>query len=171
VRHSLSVAVVVLGGILALIGHASDAASLLIGATAVEAVLVCAVAISTSRTRDRVVELIAAGREDLPLLAIARERRRLLDRGCREALAARIDHVMQSAARPAAWPLHVPTVAQVEPQLDELASLLRDGHGDARSVAMIERLLVEGTSPLYGRDTLALSEQLHRIRFYLGSER
>lgn len=171
VKQSLLVAVVVFAGALALIEHAAEASSLLLGALAVEAALACAVAISRWRTHDRVIELIVDGREDLPLLAIERERRRLLDRGSREALAARIDQVrqlgQQPAAHPHAWPLHVPTIARVEPELSELASLLRDGQANARGAAMIERLLVEGSSPLYGRDPLALSEQLHRIRFHL----
>jgi hypothetical protein len=171
VKQSLLVAVVVFAGVLALIEHASAASSVLLGAVVVEATLACAVAISSCRTRDRVIELIVDGREDLPLLAIERERRRLLNPGNREALAARIDQVRllgrQSSARRDAWPLHRPTIARVAPELDRVAALLRSGRGDARAAAMIERLLSEGTSPLYGRDPLALSEQLHRIRFHL----
>jgi hypothetical protein len=115
VKQSLLVAVVVFAGVLALIEHASEASSLLFGALAVEATLACAVAISTWHTHDRVIELIIDGREDLPLLAIERERRRLLDRGNRKALVARIDQVrqlaQQSAAPRDAWPLRTITYA------------------------------------------------------------
>jgi hypothetical protein len=62
----------------------------------------------------------------------------------------------------------VAVVAAVTGELGEIARLLRSGEAAVRGVAMLERLLTDGASALYGEDVRTLREELHRIRFILG---
>jgi hypothetical protein len=55
----------------------------------------------------------------------------------------------------------------VAPDLATLAAQLRSGDTNLRGVAGAERLLIDGTSSLYGQDENLLSEELHRIRYLL----
>jgi hypothetical protein len=60
-------------------------------------------------------------------------------------------------------------LAAVEPQLRELArSLHADGAG-VRGVALLDRLITSGSSPLYGARVEPLRDELGRIRYLLGS--
>ena len=55
----------------------------------------------------------------------------------------------------------------VAPDLATLAAQLRSADTNLRGVAAVERLLIDGTSSLYGQDDTLLSEELHRIRYLL----
>jgi hypothetical protein len=121
-----------------------------------------------------VLELIVQGRGDLPLRAIACERRRLLDRGHQQHLAAWLDAIRNEAKHPIparrARPIcSVRVIAAAAPDLATIAELLRSEDAGLRGVAATQRLLVDGTSSLYGQDENRLCEELHRIRFLLGS--
>jgi len=61
----------------------------------------------------------------------------------------------------------VRTVAAVVDDLQEIVALLRAGGTRARGVALAERLLTEGVSPLYGYDAIALRDELRRVRYLL----
>ena len=52
-------------------------------------------------------------------------------------------------------------------QLSEIAGLLREGSPEVRGVALVERLLTSGGSPLYGTNIDLLREELRRARYLL----
>jgi len=127
------------------------------------------------RKRQRALDLILEGRERLPIAAIRRERRRLLDPRTRSLLAASFQTMAQEAtSRPkmvirASRPLFdVKVVAGVAEELRAVARLLGPESESARGVALAERLVMDGmASPLYGHNIAALREQLKRIRYLL----
>lgn len=119
--------------------------------------------------RERVRELIIAGRGGLPLPALERERRLLQRPRRRAALADALEDLVRAAVR---WPRIVPTARPVfDPrvvraaaaELRALASRLRATTADARAIALVERLLTSGASPLYGREPDELRHELMRI--------
>jgi hypothetical protein len=114
------------------------------------------------------------GRETLPLAPIQRERQRLLEARTRRYVARSFERVLQHVTRrPAPVPasvrplFDVRTVAAVVDDLREIVTLLHAGVPRARGVALAERLLTEGVSPLYGYDAMALRDELHRVRYLL----
>ena len=158
----------------AFVDGASAALALVLATAIVESALVCNAAVLSCSNRDGVLELIVQGRGDLPLPAIARERRRLLDRGHQQHLAGWLDGIRDQAEHPIRAPrarpiFSVRVVAAVAPELVTIAAQLRSGDTGLRGVAATQRLLVDGTSSLYGQDENRLCEELHRIRFLLGS--
>ena len=71
---------------------------------------------------------------------------------------------------PGALPMVRPGVAAaVLAELAAVAALLRSERPGLRGVALAERLLTDGASPLYGQDIGALREQLRRASFLLRS--
>ena len=123
--------------------------------------------------RELCLELVIAGRERLPLAAVARERRRLDDPRRQAQLATSLEHLAAFAVprrlpRERQRPIYNPRVlAAVEPQLRDVAARLRDGGVDLRGVALLDRLLTSGTSPLYGERACSLRDELARGRYLL----
>ena len=123
--------------------------------------------------RELCLELVIAGRERLPLAAVARERRRLDDPRRQAQLATSLEHlaaiaVQRRLPRERQRPIYNPRVlAAVEPQLRDVAARLRDGGVDLRGVALLDRLLTSGTSPLYGERACSLRDELARGRYLL----
>lgn len=117
--------------------------------------------------------LIDQGQECLPIAAVRRERRRLLDPRHREQLAAWIETMCDEARHhtvvPASpHPLFRPRViAAVEPQLAATATALRADSPGVRGVLRAQRLLEQGASPLYGHDADLLRRELQRIQLLL----
>src|SRR3712207_3963264 len=72
--------------------------------------------------------------------------------------------VHADAPAPPLW--SVPVLRPPEPELRELARLLRAGGADIGGVAMLEQLRCSGAKP-DGNDQRALIEQLGRIRYHL----
>ena len=67
-----------------------------------------------------------------------------------------------------ARPLFDPRViANVSADLRSVSSLLRKEHVRAHGVAVAERLITDGGSPLYAHDENRLREELHRISHLL----
>lgn len=60
-------------------------------------------------------------------------------------------------------------LAAVEPQLLDVARLLDAEGAGVRGIAMLDRLITSGTSPLYGSRVEPLRDELGRIRYLLGS--
>ncbi|HET6867145.1 MAG TPA: DUF3093 family protein [Solirubrobacteraceae bacterium] len=125
---------------------------------------------SRQRVRDEAIELIADGRETLPIAAVERQRQRLLSRRTRNAMARTLETMLHQALRPprimtrGARPLFsARVIASVAPDLLAVISLLQTEQTRARGVAMTERLLAHGDSPLYDREPNGLLEELHRI--------
>ena len=67
-------------------------------------------------------------------------------------------------------PLYAPLIAAAQDDLRELAGLLRSGSAAVRGIALCERLVTLGTSPLYGRDLAPLQTELHRARFLMAGD-
>jgi hypothetical protein len=118
-------------------------------------------------------DLVIGGREQLPLAAVGCELRRLRDPRRRAWLAGAVERLADSAdpRRPEIGlgpPLHNRRVlAAVQPQLRDLAQSLQAGGGGLRGVAMLDRLITSGTSPLYGSRVGPLRDELGRIRYLL----
>lgn len=143
-----------------------------LGAVAVSALLVAGILVARSRVRGRAFELIATGREELPLPVVASERSRLCDRRNRRRLASTIDVIaVQPESREWWAPVYADhaAVRGAERELREIATLLRDLPSvRARGVALVTNLVSDGaTSPLYHGPALRLREELGRIRHVL----
>lgn len=173
-EQSLVVAAVLSASIVALADGRPAALAFVIAAAIVQSALVCNVAMLSCNKRAQVLALIVEGRGDLPLHDLARERRRLLDRGHQQQLAGWLDGIRRDAGEPVrtgrARPIFsVRVIVAVAPDLAAIATQLRSGDTNLRGVAAAERLLIDGTSSLYGRDEHLLSEELRRIRYLLRS--
>jgi hypothetical protein len=172
-ERSLVVATILAASIVAFADGVSAALAFVLATAIVESVLVCDAAVLSCSKRDRVLELIVQGRGDLPLPAIACERRRLLDRGHQRHLAGWLDGIRDQAEHPIRAPrarpmFSVRVIVAVAPELATIAAQLRsEVAAGLRGIAATERLLVDGTSSLYGQDETRLCEDLHRIRYLL----
>ena len=143
-----------------------------IGALMAEVVLGCRLFLLTQRRRDMCVDLIAQGREDLPLAAVERERRRLASPRYR----ARLARTIEELARPLALhpvdarpPLDPRALEPARPQLQELAQTLPRHDVSIRGVALLELLITSPMSPLYGAEPDRLKRELGRVRYLLRS--
>jgi hypothetical protein len=174
-RQSLTAASASALGAAGLAFGAGWALPLLVVAGAVQLVLAAGLALVVALARERARDLFAEGWEHLPLPPLARQRRRLLDRRYREGLARAFESVVAKAER---WPrilrtarplFNVRLVREVAPELLEIAELLRVVASSARAVALSERLLTSGASPLYGVEIDDLRSELSRIREALRS--
>jgi hypothetical protein len=160
----------VAAGLSSLLGPA--AIRLAIGAAAVSGFLLLAALIAHVRLRERAFELIASGREELPLSVVANERSRLRDCNYRRRLARTLDVItLQPDTREWWSPLYADreAVLAAQSELKEIATLLRELPSvRARGVALVTRLIRDGaTSPLYQGPPPRLREELGRIRHVL----
>jgi hypothetical protein len=126
------------------------------------------------RVADRARDLIAEGREALPIAAVQHQRERLVARRRSEVLARTLETMIRDATHPAtiitrgARPLFdVRVIATVAHDLRAVIDLLQTDTARARGVALIERLITDGHSPLYARDAGLLREELYRVRHAL----
>jgi hypothetical protein len=143
-----------------------------VGAAAVAAFFLAAAFVARLRLRGRAFELIASGREDLPLESIASERSRLRDQAYRRKLARTLQVItLQPEARDWWTPTYADRASVVAARADllEIARLLRDLPSvSARGVALVTALVRDGaTSPLYQGPAVRLQEELGRIRHML----
>ena len=144
------------------------------GAVAFEVVLGCRLFLLEQSRRQECVTLIAAGREDLPLDAVARERGRLARPRNRVRLARTIEELARPqpfgahplSARP---PLDARVVGPVRPQLHELAQQLPRDDVSIRGVALLELLISSPMSALYGAEPEQLKREVGRVRYLLMS--
>jgi hypothetical protein len=144
--------------------------ALVVGAIGAEVLVGCRLFLLLEERRNGCRALIATGREDLPLAAIARERARLAAPQHQEQLAQAIARLMPLARRPgpavtAHASVDVQVVRQVAVELLELMWMLRMRHVSARAVALVEQLLSSPGSPLYGDDADLLRRELGRVRY------
>ena len=173
-RDAPAVVVAAACGAVAAVEGMSWGVPVMLGAAGALILLVAAAAVFHGRERVHALALILDGRERLPLPAVERERRRLLAASLRRRLAASLLEMAEpDAGRVAtltagAAPIFdVPVLREVEPDIRRLAALLHLEPSDARAVALVERLLTNGLSPLYGRDAEVLREELHRLQYLL----
>jgi hypothetical protein len=131
-------------------------------------------ALRVQARRDRVLDLVLAGRESLSLTVVERQRRRLASSRTRRSLARTLEAMIEETLhRP--WPvplssrplLHPPLIAAAQDELRAVAKLLRSGGASVRGVALCERLVTGGDSPLYGREPEPLRSELCRARVLL----
>jgi hypothetical protein len=183
--HALELQTVFVRDVLAVVGVAlALAAATVIGfvswpalviALVVAGALVAAGLFARAAVRSRALDVIAEGRERVPVPAVARERERLLDARHRRMLAGSLARLRSAAERPAPWaprstvPAYPGTLRAVGPELAELEALLAQPLGTARGVALVKRLLVDGVSPLHGGDAQRLREELRRITLLLAA--
>lgn len=173
-RQVAAVALLLVGSLAALVLGIGQAVTLVIGASIVLLGLGVVAGEQWGRRRHAARQLVLDGRESLPLAPIQRERRRLLAARTRRYVARSFERVLQHVTRrPAPVPasvrplFDVGTVATVVDDLHEIVALLHAGVPQARGVALAERLLTEGVSPLYGYDAIALRDELRRVRYLL----
>jgi hypothetical protein len=173
-ERCLAVSVVLAIGVCALISDLSLGAPVTVAAaTVLVTLLVRIAALGASRNRCA-LELVAEGRGQLPVEAVVRARRRLLDPAERERLARTLDVIRAEAERRpgechSIRPLYsVPVVRAVSSELADVARLVREGRG-LRGLAGAEQLVTDGRSPLYGDVEVTLRHELGRIRFLLAS--
>ena len=161
------------------VATASGLAALPRPAVAIAAAVACLLAAATlaarATVRGRARDLIAEGREDVPVAAVARECERLLGLRHRQMLARSLRRLRVAAEGPppsrsrGTRPLHADTLRTVGPELRQLEALLGQPHGGARGVALARRLLVEAASPLRAGDPQRLREELRRISILLAA--
>jgi hypothetical protein len=133
--------------------------------------LTVVVLVLQQRVRDEAIHLIAEGREALPIGVVRRQRERLVSPRTTGGLAGALEtmlgqalsspRIMMRGARPL---FSVRVIAIVAPDLRAVIRLLQTGPVRARGVALTERLLSHGDSPLYAREARVLREELHRIQ-------
>lgn len=125
--------------------------------------------------RDVCLAMISRGEGQARVESLVRARVRLDSPRHRDMLASSLEAVIrildQRPARVAASrPLFRPWVVRpFAPELRAIAELLRSG-GGVRGVAVVERLLTSGESPLYGRDLEPLRIELRRARYLLEAD-
>jgi hypothetical protein len=168
-RQLLVTSLVLASGVLAIAGGVAWASAVIAAAALVELVLLAASLALRSLQRALALELIIDGRGDLPFCAVARERQRLTSPCTQASLVRALEGLIRTAAT---WPRIYPSarpvfdVRQVRaatPQLKDLADLLSAQPAQPRAVALIERLLTSGASPLYGQQPDELRGELERI--------
>lgn len=149
---------------------AARALAVLAASALVELVLVLSLLVLRSLSQAEARNLIIEGRGDLPLQLLAREQRRLTSARTQATLARALERFVGAAA---AWPRIHPTARPVfdvrqvrtaSPQLEALAEMLRSQPRQPRGIARLERLLTDGTSPLYGQEPDELRRELELIR-------
>ncbi len=174
-RQSVVTAATLVTGASAYVGGRGWGLPLLIAAAIVELGLGLALALHVGLQRERARELIIAGRDDLPLALLQRERRRLLRPRQTRSLARALEDLVGAAER---WPTLIqtcrpvfdPRLVRVEgPQLRAIAARLRVSRVSARTAARLVRLLTSGASPLYGREPDELRRELRLIESELAS--
>ena len=140
----------------------------------VAAVLVLAFVVVRAHRRELARELIAAGRDDLPVPAVRDERRRLESRRNQLQLAGALDRIVERAetlARPWSSPGYADarSVRATRNEITSLAELLRSSAKPcAQATAQIHRLITDGPrSPLYASEPVLLEQELGRIRYLL----
>jgi hypothetical protein len=171
----MALAVVALLIALVGVGDAALAQAVPMSAVGVLLVLVAVRAVLTDERRRLALDLIAEGQERLPVRAMVRERDRLADMRSRARLAKSYECVFEEGLGlrrpvPGRLPMVRPKVAAaVLAELSAVAALLRSDRPGLRGVALAERLLIDGGSPLYGEDASELRDELERARSLLCS--
>ena len=144
------------------------------GAVAFEVVLGCRLFLLEQRRRQECVTLIAAGHEDLPLHAVARERGRLASPRSKARLARTIEELARpqpfgAHSRSARPPLDARVVGPARPLLHDLAQQLPRDDVSSCGVALLELLISSPMSALYGAEPERLKREVGRVRYLLMS--
>lgn len=176
--RQMSVVAALLGGSLgAALAGAAWAISVAVAAGLVLTGTAALAALRAQTRRDRALDLVIAGPDRLQLAVLQRQRRRLASPRTRRSLARTLESMVEETLhrswtfpRSSRPPLYVPLIAAAQDELRELAALLRSRSAAVRGIALCERIVTLGTSPLYGRDLAPLRTELHRARFLLAGD-
>jgi hypothetical protein len=138
------------------------------------AALGAVVLVLKQRVSDRATDLIAEGRETLPIEIVQRQRHRLLARRRRKALAKALDtalwqatasrRIMTRGTRPL---FDVRVIVAVAADIRAVIGLLQSETPTPRGVALIDQLITDGQSAFYGHEVKPLRDKLHHIRYAL----
>jgi hypothetical protein len=173
IERSLAVGALLSAGVAALVAGLAAALPLVVGAAVVELVLVSGVAALAVTKRTRVLELISAGGGELPIAAVEQASARLLAPEARRRLARDLDALRAEAEQPrpmffgARTTYNRRVIAEVAPALAEIAALLQAEDASLPGLALLECMLGDGSSSLYGDDAELLRQDLRRLRFLL----
>jgi hypothetical protein len=172
--NQLSVALAVLvGGVAALYEGASAAVAVIIAAGIALLLLACRAAVLIESRRVHVLDLISEGGADLPIPAVERMCVRLRHARHRRRLVRSIDALLENGTGAfdlvtAPWRfMRADLIATVRHELTAIGALLSDDRASLQGIAMMERLVSDGTSTLHGRNPRLLRDDLRRIRFVL----
>src|SRR5829696_8089105 len=172
-----TVAAVQLGALALWWVNASYGRALALGAGVVHAALGLRWGSLRVERRELCLELVIAGGEHLPLAAVARERRRLANPRHQVQLALCLENLADTASRKPCRgerqrPLHSRRVLRATgPQLRAVVARLGEGGAELRGVALLDRLITSGASPLYGERVGPLREELARGSYLLARSR
>ena len=168
-----AVAAVQLGALALWWVNASYGRALTLGAGVVQVALGLRWASLRVQRREQCLELVIAGREHLPLAAVASECRRLGSPRRQAQLAMCLENLADIATRkPCRGERQRPIQSRrlltaTEPQLRGVVARLRAGGGELRGVALLDRLITSGASPVYGERVGPLREELARASYLL----
>ncbi len=171
-----AVAAVQLGALALWWVNASYARALALGAGVVQVALGLRWASLRVQRRELCLELVIEGREYLPLAAVARECRRLGSPQGQAQLAMCLENLADIATRkPCRGERQRPiyswqALAATEPELRGVVARLRAGGVELRGVALLDRLITSGASPLYGERVGPLREELSRGSYLLAPQ-
>jgi hypothetical protein len=173
VNQLLVVAGVFAGSVVAWLEGFLAAVSLIAAAAPTGLLFTCRLAVLVESRRANVLELISEGRADLPISAVQQMCARIGRATHRQRLARSVNALLESKVQ--RWDLVVSpwrslsadVVAPILHELMEISALLRDDEAGLQGIAMMERLLTDGTSSLHGDDAQLLGEDLRRARFLL----
>jgi hypothetical protein len=174
VKQLVVVAGMFAGGVSAAVEHASWGPDVAIASGLVLVGFAFVAWVRAQNRRDRALDLILEGHESVPVSVVQRHCRRLASARTRHSLArtleSMIDETLTSrplALRSARPLLHRPLIAAVQDEMRAIASLLSTETPSARGVALVERIVTRGESPLYGEDAEPLRSELARARALL----
>lgn len=169
------VAAVQLASVVLLFVGAPFTLALMVAAAVVQVALGMRFTVLRAYRRELCLDLVIGGRERLPLAVLERELRRLRDPQFLARLARAVEDFADIADHdrreiglgPPVYNRRV--LAAVEPQLRDLVRSLRADAAAVGGVALLDRLITAGSSPLYGRRVGPLRDELGRIRYLLQS--
>jgi hypothetical protein len=155
-----------------LLGVAQSPLALLVGAGAAEIILIARWVNRLVATRDVCLELIVEGRGGIHTSVLERERCRLAEPRHHAALARSITRLVQDAEQPPtlirARPVFsMRVVRSAAPELRAIAERLLAPAPAVQGVALVEQLLRNGASPLYGSEIEPLRSELGRAHYLL----
>jgi len=169
------VAVVAVIGNALLLSERRSPIPLLIGAGATEIIPIARWATRRIAVREACLVLVSQGCRSVHFGVLDRVRRRLADPRHQATLARSIIGLVEAAqcppTRPRARPVFsVRVVRSVAPELGAIAERLLAAAPGLQGVALIEQLIRNGGSPLYGSDVEPLRRELGRARFLLQND-
>jgi hypothetical protein len=169
-----AVAAVLVGSTIDVLLGRPWAAPLAGAAAVVLAVLALIVAACRTHQRDRALDLILEGRDDIPVTEVQRQRTRLSSERTRRDLSLSLKEIVRDgASRNRRSSCRIPplfdpaVVTAVAEDLRIISRLLLEHAGNVRGIALTELLVTRATSPLYGRDVVQLREELRRVKALL----